>query len=169
MKIEKLNEGDYTRVSKLLVGYWKKIGKKASLSEAETYLLENTSKIFVAKDNEIIGFISLYLTGDLAEIKDFVSSNNDGSWALIEFILDYAKTNGIRKLFSLVSQSDKEFYLKNKFIEEGHLRDHFRDGEDIFYMSLKFTREKQVDLKSQLEKLDVEKKVEEKLLNLPLN
>ena len=180
MKIEELNEGEYTSVSKILISYWKERGMDYSSSWTKSYLLEGhkseikLDRFFVLRDRGVIGVIALVVyEGDLAEIRDLVIKKDKRGEGygkkLLEFVIDYAQKKNIRKLTALVSSNIKGFYEKFKFKEEGYLKDHFRDGEDLFLMSLKLSEEKQVNLKSQLEKLDVEKATEEKLLSLPIN
>lgn len=173
MKIEELKDKEYGQASKILADYFVERGINYSLKQAKNFLSKGCENHFFAiKDEKIIGTITLTIEGDLGEIKNFVVKKEERrkgyGTKLLEFAIDYARNKKIRNLISLVLPEYKEFFEKYGFENEGLLKDHFRDREDLILMSRKIKKEKQIDLKSELEKIEVSKKTEEQLLRLPL-
>jgi N-acetylglutamate synthase-like GNAT family acetyltransferase len=149
MALANIRDEEKRKAAILLSDYWKERGMPQYDQEwADEYLIEGHKKeiesdeFFVYKEGElIIGIISLIATaGSVAEIRDMVvkpeyREKGYGSKMLQELI-EIAKERKIRKLYSLVFPSLLHFYESSGFIKEGTLKNHFKDGEDLVFMSI---------------------------------
>jgi len=131
---------DRFTVAKLLVDYWKSRGMDYNMEWAENFLEEGHAKeitsdtFFTYRDDEVKGVVSLIVyEGDVAEIRDFVVKeeyrNQGYGKKMIEELEKHSKEKSIRKLYAYVSS--QEFWTKLGYEEEGVLKSHFKEGEDL--------------------------------------
>lgn len=186
MEIKKVESEDLQTVATLLRNYWKERGMNYSQEWTLNYLANGhkseikKDQFFVLKDNEkVIGTIALVINvSDVAEIRDFVVKKEYRKKGygkkLLEYIIEYAKHNDVRKIYALIFQPYRLFYEKYRFQLEGFLKDHFEEGEHLLVMSrqLKEKEAKQVDLKKKLEDerqlREIESETADRLMKLRL-
>lgn len=179
MKIIKIKEEDKVEVAKLLNEYWKDRNMNYDLKWIREYI-EMGHKIeikedqfFVLKEKQPIGCISvIILEVDLAELRDLVIKkefrNMGYGSKLLDYALEWCKEKNVRKIISLIFPQYKKFFENKGFLEEGFLKNHFKEGENLILMSKLMKKDKQINLKSKLESIDIEDKTAEKLRNLPV-
>ncbi|MBI2663335.1 GNAT family N-acetyltransferase [Candidatus Woesearchaeota archaeon] len=146
--IKELSKNDVNEVATLLRRYWSTRGMKYSQKWTLDYLKKGhkielkKEKFFVLKEKEIMGYISILIwEGNLAELRDLVvkeeyKGKNYGK-QLVNHALTWCKNNKIRKVMALSFPKYKKFIEKFGFRQEGYLKDHFTEGEDLLFMSLK--------------------------------
>lgn len=126
-----------------LVAYWKTRGMRYSQKWAEGYIASGHKKeiagdkFFVALENGcVVGSISVVVwKGGLAELRDFYvtpACRNKGiGRALFEKALRFCEKKKARKVHAKVFPQYMEFFKEYGFAEEGILKSHFADGEDL--------------------------------------
>jgi GNAT superfamily N-acetyltransferase len=87
---------------------------------------DNNGLHFAAfKDNDIIGVISLFAEGDDYQFRKFAVDHSVQKMGigrqLLNYITDFAKTNGAKRLWCNARISAMEFYLKAGFVQTGQL------------------------------------------------
>ncbi|GEM_PF-1015106 len=172
MEIKKIEGDDLPPAATLLRNYWKERGMDCTQEWTLSYLA-NGHKSEIKKDqffvirenNKVLGTIALVINiSDVAEIRDFVVKKEMRGKGLgkklLEYVMEYAKQNEVRKIYALIFQPYRLFYEKYEFQLEGFLKDHFKENEHVLIMSkmLKKKEDKQVDLK---QKLETEQRVQE--------
>src|SRR3989344_5101622 len=173
MEIKKLSDKDINKTSEMLKNYWKERGMNYSSKWAKEYIMEGHRKeilqdiFFLAKENEeIIGSISIIVhEGDLVELRDFVvllAHRGKGiGKALFDHALSWCLQNNIRKIYCLSFPYLNNFWLKQGFILEGELKNHFKDEENLLIFSKFLKKEdKQIDLKQKIEEIESIKNIE---------
>ncbi|MBI1973083.1 GNAT family N-acetyltransferase [Candidatus Woesearchaeota archaeon] len=175
MEIKKLESEDLPAIATLLRNYWKERGMDYSQEWTLNYLT-NGHKTEIKKDqsfvlkeqDKIVGIIAVVIyEGDVAEIRDLVVKKEyrrkGYGKKLLEYIMDFAKRNQVRKIYALIFQPYRFFLEKVGFELEGYLKDHFKEGEHLLLMSQFFREkeEKQVDLKQKLEDVKKVQEIEE--------
>ena len=165
MEIKKIEGDDLQPVAALLRNYWKERGMPCAQEWTMEYLA-NGHKAEIKKDqffvlregDKTLGAIALVVNvSDVAEIRDMVVKKEARGKGLgkklLEYVIEYAKHNEIRKIYALVFQQYRPFYEKYGFQLEGFLKDHFKEGEHLLVMSkmLKEKEDKQVDLRKKLD------------------
>ncbi len=172
MEIKKIEGDDLQPAATLLRNYWKERGMEYSQEWTLNYLTNGhkneikKDQFFVVKENnKVLGTIALVINvSDVAEIRDFVVKKEHRGKGLgkklLEYVMEYARQNEVRKIYALIFQPYRPFYEKYEFQLEGFLKDHFKENEHLLIMSkmLKKREDKQVDLK---QKLETEQKVQE--------
>ena len=148
MKFEKLKKQDTETVAKIIDKYWKERGFDYSMGYIKEYLKVGHRKeiiedsFFVLKENDkVLGNISIIIVDDkLAELRDFVVKEEYRGKGygkeIIKNVLDFCKKNNIRKVIAISFPEYLEFFKKFGFQQEGYLKDHFFDGEDMLFLSL---------------------------------
>lgn len=148
MPLTKVTEDNAKGVSVLLADYWKSRGMPEYDEKwAEEYIVEGHKKevqsdeFFVYKEeNNVVGVIAIIVdVSGVAEIRDLVvkpefRSKGYGKKLLLE-LESIAKEKGIRKLFSKTLPQSKKLFESASYQEEGILKSHFKDGEDLIIMS----------------------------------
>ena len=147
MKILELKKEDIPKIATLLRNYWKERSMIYSQKWTENYLKKGHSteikkeKFFVLKEkNNIIGYISVIIwESNLAELRDFVIEKKfrrkGYGKKLLNFALNWCEKNKIRKIIALTFPKYKGFLEKFNFKEEGFLKNHFKKGENLYFMS----------------------------------
>ena len=148
MSLANISNEEKEDVAVLLSDYWKERGMPQYNQEwASNYLEEGHKKeiesdeFFVYKEDEkIIGIVSLItISGGVAEIRDIVVKpeyrEKGYGTKMLEELIAIAKKRNIRKLFSLAFPQYELFYINAGFVNEGTLKSHFKDGEDLLFMS----------------------------------
>ncbi len=148
MALERLKPEDESEAAELLAEYWRERGApQYDKKWAEDYLKQghkkeiNNDEFFIyMKGGERIGTVSLITdVSGTAEIRDLVvwprHRGKGNGREILESIIEISRKRGIRKLHALTFQEYKKFYTSTGFEEEGLLRSHFVDGEDLSIMS----------------------------------
>ncbi len=165
MEIKKIESEDLQHAATMLRNYWKDCGMNYTQEWTLNYLADGhrnevkKDQFFVVKENnKVLGTISIVINvSDVAEIRDFVVKKEHRGKGLgkklLEYVIEYAKHNDVRKIFALIFQPYRPFYEKYGFQLEGFLKDHFKDGEHLLILSkhLKEREMRQVDLKKKLD------------------
>lgn len=186
MDIKKIEENDKEAAATMLRNYWKERGMDYSNEWTLNYLA-NGHKTEIKKDqffvlgegNKVIGVVALVINvSDVAEIRDMVVKKEARGKGLgkklLEYVIEYAKYNEVRKIYALIFQKYRLFYESSGFMLEGFLKDHFKDDEHLLIMSkmLKKKEDTQVDLKQKLEDTqkvqEIEAETSERLMKLNL-
>lgn len=149
MALANIRDEEKSEAAILLSDYWKERGMPQYDQEwADEYLIEGHKKeiesdeFFIYKDGElIIGIISMITTsGSVAEIRDMVVKpefrEKGFGTKMLQELIGKTKERKIRKIYSLVFPSLLHFYESAGFIKEGTLTNHFKDGEDLVFMSI---------------------------------
>src|SRR3989344_1550840 len=135
MEIKKIESEDLQSVATLLRNYWKDRGISYTQEWTLNYLANGhkseikKDQFFVLKENnKIIGTIALVINvSDVAEIRDFVIKKEFRKKGFgkkcLEYAIEYAKHNDIRKIYALIFQQYRPFYEKYEFQLEGFLKD----------------------------------------------
>ncbi len=178
ISITELSEKDKSKLAKLLRSYWRERGFDIKQKWALNYLTEGhaeeirENKFFTIKLNKkVIGNISVIIQkGEVAKIKDFVINEENrrkghGTEAL-KFAILYCKSKGIRKIYSLIFPEYMKFYKKFNFIEEGYLKNHFKEGEDLIFVSKFLEKEKQLSLKDEISKINIKELTSKQMQSL---
>lgn len=147
MKISELRRKDITEIAVLLRNYWEERGMRYSQAWTKNYIKNGHSseikkeKFFVLKEkSNIIGYISIIIwEGNLAELRDFVIKKKfrhiGNGKKLLEYSLNWCRRNKIRKIMSLTFPKYKKFLEKFGFKKEGFLQNHFKNRENLYFMS----------------------------------
>ncbi len=140
-------EQEIKELAHMLSDYWSERDLDYPVEWAEDYVREGHSKeimgdkFFVETGEDgVSGSISIVLwEGGVAEIRDFyvVEGERDSGIGikLLERVQEYCESRGVRKLHAKVITESKGFFEKNGFKEEGVLKDHFKEGEDLAVMA----------------------------------
>ena len=173
MNVVALEKGDIQKAAGILRDYWTERGMEYSQKWTESYLLKGHSKeikddvtLVLKEGEEIIGVVAVVVyEGDLAEVRDWVvrkeyRKKGYGKLLLKEAIEFCIKRN-VRKIAALVFPQYEKLFEKIGFLREGYLRSHFKDNEDLVYMSVILQqREMQANLRTQLQDLSIMKDIE---------
>ena len=168
MEIREMKKEDYARVSALYEENQSERRLKFNKRQLSNYLRGSGNKIFVLREEDIMmGLLNLnHATPGVIEIKDLVIKRefrNYGYGAkLLEYAIEHAKKNNVRKLFVLTNPNLRNAYVSYGFVLEGYLRSHIVDEEDLIVMSLFLDVEKQIDLGKKLDDIKLIEEVEEK-------
>ena len=141
---------DFDRIAEALVAHWAERGMTYTKEYASEYLCTEHSldivwdKTFVFKndDDKLVGSIAfVWYEGSVAELRDEITfSPFDRHTSLEQMVRATVKCmhtfSSLRKIYSLTLPHDVEPYRAAGFQEEGFLRDHFKEGEDLTIMSL---------------------------------
>lgn len=186
MEIKKIESEDLQVAANLLRIYWKERGGNYSQDFTLKYLTEGhkteivKDQFFVIKENnKVMGTVALIIfEAGVAEIRDLVVKKEYRRKGLgkklIDYLIEFAKHNNVRKIYCLTVQPYRSFYEKCGFELEGFLKNHYKEGEHLIIMSryLKEKEAKQVDLKKKLEDerqlREIESETTERLMKLRL-
>jgi hypothetical protein len=155
-------------VKKLLKEYLKRKNLELKQEDFDNLLKKRTFYSVIEK-NKLIGCFSVDVENNVAEVNYFFLKEDIAMKEIAIKLIEIGREKNARKLLGLFD-IDKSIALRAiGFSEEGILKDHYMDGENMFLMSLKIAKkEKQVDLKRKLEEEGVEHDASEVLRNLPL-
>lgn len=175
MEIQALAPGDVRATAELLRGYWNERRMHYSKQWAESYvrkghaleLVRDTT--FVAKEGSaLVGVVAvLIFEGEVAELRDLVvrkelRGKGYGN-KLVNHALAVCQQHNLRKVYALVFPQHQKFFEGFGFYQEGYLKSHFADGENLVFMSkILQRREQQKNLKKQLETISLLQDIEEK-------
>ncbi len=146
MNVRKSNKKDTKYIATLLKDYWKERGMRYSQGWAEDYVKNGHKKeikkeiSFILMDKMQIGYISTIIyEGNVAELRDLVVKKefrNKGYGRLLaEKAITWCRKNRIRKMYALAFPKNEAFYKRLGFRREGLLKDHFKKGEDLLFVS----------------------------------
>src|SRR3989344_5406500 len=142
MKIVPLSKKYEKQSAELLRNYW--LSRKMNYSKE--YSLDYVKnghgkelvkeKFFVAVEKEVIGTMSVIVwEGALAELRDFVVKEEYRGKGIGELLFKetekWCKKNKIRKVMALIFPPRLEFFSRHGYVQEGYLRSHYADGEDL--------------------------------------
>jgi ribosomal protein S18 acetylase RimI-like enzyme len=149
MSFQSISEENKEEAAVLLAAYWKERGMpEYGKAWAEDYLSTGHSKeiksdefFVLVEGGELVGLISFITdVSGVAEIRDMVvrpeHRHKGYGKKLLDGLVDTAKQRKLRKVFALAFPRYKELYSSAGFEEEGVLKSHFKDGEDLAVMSL---------------------------------
>lgn len=180
MEIKQLDKKEVNRLAYLLKEYWKDRHINITLKKLRFYLEQGHSIdikkniiLTISENNNILGTCSLVIHQDnIAEIRDFIinkESRNQGyGKKLIEEAITWCTKNKARKILLLTPIDYKRSLEKLKFVQEGYLQNHFADNQDFILMSRKIKKERQRNLKEQIEYIQVLENTSQQLQSLPL-
>lgn len=138
---------DYNEPASLLSEYWQERGMSYNKEWANEYLKEGHKKeikedLFYTykEEDKVIGMVSLVIdVSGLAEIRDLVVNpeyrKKGYSKQILQELEMVAIEKGLRKIFALVFPELQKLFSDSGFSEEGFLRNHFAEGEDLIIMS----------------------------------
>lgn len=142
MQIRLSTKHDNKKVAKYLINYWRERRMNFTLKWALEYLKngmasEFKEERFICIDKgKLLGTIALLkYYENVAEIRDEIWADEEIGSKLISSVINSAKKNKFRKIYSLALKDKVGFYKKHGFSKEGLLKNHFKTGEDIAVMS----------------------------------
>lgn len=173
MPILKIDDRDVNKLTRLFKEDYERRGLVFTQASIKSYLKTGVKRkqfYAIEENNEMAGCVAMKLGyNSIAEMKDLIAKNEANLRMLVENMIRICHEKEMRKLFTICPQIYEKALMGINFTKEGLLNDHFKDGENLVIMSMKFTdkKDKQMNLKDKLEDIEVSKQASEQLRMLP--
>lgn len=174
MPLLKIDDSDVNKLAKLFREDYEARGLNFTQSSIKDYLkigVKRKQFYAIEENNDLIGCVALKPGYNfILEMKDLIARNSSDFRMLVENMIKISLEKEARKLFTICPEKYERWLQDMGFMKEGTLRDHFKDGENLVIMGVKFVKksDKQVNLKDKLEDIEVSRQTSESLRKLPM-